>query len=71
MQRITIRLKPNAKDSKVVSQNINHYVVEVKSAPEKGKANIELVKFMSKHLGKKVRIVSGLKSRDKVLEVLD
>lgn len=41
----------------------------LKSAPEKNKANLELAKELSKLLGCQVAIVSGQKSRHKVLDL--
>ncbi len=41
----------------------------LKSPPEKNKANLELAKELSKLLGCQVTIVSGQKSRRKVLEL--
>lgn len=46
--------------------------IGIKAKPEKGKANLEIIKKLSKHFHipkSKVRIVSGLKSRKKVVEV--
>ena len=48
-------------------------VVGLISKPERGKANRELVKKLAKHFkvsSSQVRIVSGLKSRRKIVEVL-
>lgn len=42
----------------------------LKSAPEKGKANAELIKFFKKEYKLSVRIRSGESSREKVLELL-
>ena len=42
----------------------------LKAAPEKGKANIELIKFFKKEYKLSVRIKSGESSREKVLEVI-
>jgi uncharacterized protein (TIGR00251 family) len=47
--------------------------ISIKSRPERGKANRELVKKLSAHFGVRedqVRIVSGLTSRKKMVEVL-
>ena len=44
-------------------------VISVKAAPEKGKANEELVRFLSKKLKKKVVLKSGARSRRKILVV--
>jgi uncharacterized protein (TIGR00251 family) len=41
----------------------------LRSAPESNKANIELVKEMRRLLKAEVRIVSGLTSRRKVLDI--
>ena len=46
------------------------YLVDVSEPREDGKANRELVRFLSKAIGKQVRIVSGLASRKKVVEVI-
>jgi hypothetical protein len=44
-------------------------VVWVKAKAEKGKANIAVVKLLSKHFGGRVRIISGITSRQKIVEV--
>jgi uncharacterized protein (TIGR00251 family) len=49
-------------------------VVSIRSAPEKGKANQELVKVLSNYFGlhsNGIRIVSGYNSRNKIVEVID
>jgi uncharacterized protein len=43
--------------------------VKIKSIPQKGKANQEIVKEFSKLTGKDVEIVSGQKSRHKTLRI--
>jgi len=47
-------------------------IVGVKSKPIRGKANRELIRKLAKHFGvstSQVRIVSGLRSRDKIVEI--
>jgi uncharacterized protein (TIGR00251 family) len=47
--------------------------VSIKSQPERGKANRELVKRLAGHFGvseQNVRILSGLASRKKMVEVI-
>jgi uncharacterized protein (TIGR00251 family) len=46
------------------------FKVSIKAPPKEGRANTELVRFLSKILGKEVRIVSGHTSKRKVLKVL-
>mgnify|MGYP000038166434 CR=1 FL=1 len=52
----------------------NKILVGLTSKPEKGKANLELIKKLAKHFkvpSSHVRIVSGLKSRRKIVEVTE
>jgi len=44
------------------------FKIWIKSAPEKGKANKELQKYLKKITGIKVKIVSGLTSENKTIE---
>jgi len=44
------------------------YKVEIEAKPVDGKANIEIEKFLSKHFGKKLKIISGFKSKVKLLK---
>ena len=68
--KIKVRVKPNSGKSEVVRGG-EEYLVFLKSSPEENKANIELVKLLSKYLKKKVEIKSGLKSKIKILEIKD
>jgi uncharacterized protein (TIGR00251 family) len=47
--------------------------ISIKSEPKRGRANKEVVKKLVAHFGvseDRIRIVSGLKSRRKIIEVL-
>jgi uncharacterized protein (TIGR00251 family) len=70
MARLQVRVKPGARKSEILSQEGDKLVVSIAAQPEKGKANAELIKFLSKKLKKQVRIVSGFGSHTKTLEVL-
>ena len=61
--------KPNSPKNKIVGFDKERvaYRVDIKAKPEQNKANIEIIKFFSKLLKKKVKIIKGLKSREKVL----
>ncbi|MFH1399486.1 MAG: DUF167 domain-containing protein [Candidatus Woesearchaeota archaeon] len=63
----TVKVKPSAKHSMVIAGDI--IKVEVKSPAAKGKANKELVKLLSKHFKKKVTILKGHKSKQKVVQI--
>ena len=43
------------------------YRVNIKAKAEANKANIEIIKFFSRLLKKRVRIVKGLKSKEKII----
>jgi uncharacterized protein (TIGR00251 family) len=45
--------------------------VNVHAKPEDNEANIEIVKFFSKLIKKKVVIKSGLRSKEKILRIID
>ncbi|MBT4334305.1 YggU family protein [archaeon] len=45
------------------------YKVNIKASPEKGKANLEIEKFLTKHFKKKIKIISGFKSKKKLIEL--
>jgi len=50
----------------------NKIMIGLTSKPEKGKANLELIKKLAKHFkvpSSQIRIVSGLKSRRKIVEI--
>ncbi|HDD69701.1 MAG TPA: DUF167 domain-containing protein [Candidatus Bathyarchaeota archaeon] len=52
----------------------NKILVGLTSKPEKGKANLELIKKLAKHFkvpSSHVRIVSGLKSKRKIVEITE
>lgn len=59
--------RPNARKTELLGfdREKKAYVVRVAAPPERNKANIELVRFLSKLLGRKVRIVSGLAGKRK------
>ncbi|RLI18075.1 DUF167 domain-containing protein [Candidatus Bathyarchaeota archaeon] len=52
----------------------NKILVGLTSKPEKGKANLELIKKLAKHFkvpSSHIRIVSGLKSKRKIVEITE
>ena len=72
MEGIFLRVTviPNASKNEIISNKNNILKVKLKAVPQKGKANEELLKFLKKELGIKARIVKGLTSREKLLEIL-
>lgn len=67
-----IIVKPNSAKNEIVRFDTEKqaYIVNIKAKPEDNKANIAIIKFLSKELKKKVRIASGMKSREKFIEIV-
>ncbi|MBI2649802.1 DUF167 domain-containing protein [Candidatus Woesearchaeota archaeon] len=70
--KFKIIVKPNSRENRLghFDNEKNAYRISIKAKPEDNKANIEIIKFLSKLLKKKVKIISGLKSREKIIEVI-
>ncbi|PIN76867.1 YggU family protein [Candidatus Woesearchaeota archaeon CG10_big_fil_rev_8_21_14_0_10_36_11] len=67
---LRVHVIPNASRNHVIEEH-TQLKVYIKAVPDKNKANSELVRFFKKEFGLRVTIKSGLKSRDKVLKVLE
>lgn len=71
--KMGIRLIPNASRNEVVGRiGESRYKVKVQSPPVEGAANRQLIIFLAEILGvskSRIRIISGEKSRDKVIEI--
>lgn len=63
---INAKVKTNQKEFSVIKNGV--WAINCTSPAEKNQANIEIIKELSKHY-KKVRILKGLKSKEKVIEV--
>ncbi len=70
-ETVKIIVKPNSPKNKIVcfDKDKDAYRVEIKAKPEANKANIEIVKFFSKKFKKKVKIIKGLHSKEKILKI--
>ena len=68
---VDIIVKPNSKKSEILGfdKEKNAYLVSVKSEPEKGKANLEVVKLFKKEFKKDIKIIKGLTSKKKSLKL--
>jgi len=72
MAKIKVRVKTRCINPRVEEFAQNSYIVYVSSPPEDNKANFELLKMMAKHLkvpSTKIKIVAGLSSPNKLLDV--
>ena len=65
---VDISVVPKSGRFKIVKKD-GKIKIFLKSPPEENKANLELLKELEKLRGKPVKIVSGLKSRHKKIEI--
>lgn len=70
--RMKVHVKAMSRETRLVSEADHSLTLHVAAPPMKGKANREIVKWLAKRLGKsssQVRIVAGLFSNSKIIEV--
>lgn len=70
---LELHVKPNSKESKLVIQD-EAIILYINATPMKGKANKELLQFMSKYFGlarNQIKIVAGTKSKTKTIRLSD
>ena len=68
--RLKVKVRANSYENKILDYDKARGMlnVSVKAPAVKNKANLELIKFLSKLTKKRVNIVSGLTSKTKVIE---
>lgn len=67
MRKIEIKVIPNSNVEEIVESE--PLIVRIKEPPIKNKANKAVIKVLSKYFNANVRIVSGAKSRRKIVEI--
>jgi uncharacterized protein (TIGR00251 family) len=66
---IKVKVKPASGRQNIEKISDSEYKVFLKSRAEDNKANIELLKLLKKHFsGQDIKILKGLKSKDKIIE---
>ncbi len=71
---LTVRVQPKASKRELVPLSTTEFRARLTSAPEKGRANQELLELLSDHLAlpvSRLRIIRGEKSRVKLVEIAD
>ncbi|MFH1376901.1 MAG: DUF167 domain-containing protein [Candidatus Woesearchaeota archaeon] len=66
---IEIITKTNSPQNKIAQISENKFKLEIKAKPENNKANIEIEKFLSKHFKTNAKIISGFKSKKKLIKI--
>jgi uncharacterized protein len=70
--KYTIRIIPKSSQTKIIEEKDDFLKIKLKAAPEKGKANAELIKFLAKHFKtakSNINIIKGKTSKNKVIEI--
>lgn len=71
--RINVKAKPGAHEERVVKVDEKNFIVAVREAPERGKANAAVEEALANYFKiakSRVHVVSGHSSRQKIVEVL-
>jgi uncharacterized protein (TIGR00251 family) len=72
MARITVRVHPRARRNRIAGKLGEEYKLDLAAPPVDGKANQACIRFIAELAGvaaSRVRIVLGLTSRTKVVEI--
>ena len=70
--KITVQLRPGAKQASIEKIDEGQYKVWVTAIPEKGGANEALIELLSDYFDtapSNIRIISGNKSKHKLIEI--
>ncbi len=71
--RIFVRAKPKVREEKIEKIDESHYIVSVKEPPLKGQANKAIIRVLADYFNlpqSQIRIISGLTSRQKTIEII-
>ncbi len=70
-KRIEIKVIPNSSSNEVIEGDSGELIVRVRAVPEKGRANRAVIKTLEEYFNADIRIVSGTRSRRKVVEITE
>lgn len=68
--KIAVTVKTGTRKSRIEKVDDSNYKIQTKELPEKGKANLAVLKIVAKEFGvspNEIKIVSGKKSSKKIL----
>ncbi len=67
-----IKAHPGSKEEKIIKKAEDSFEIYVRAKPERGLANKAVIKVLSTYLkipAGKIRLIKGVKSKNKILEV--
>jgi len=71
--KIQVKVKPNSRTDEVIA-GFDEILVKVKEPPKEGKANKAVIKLLAEYYKvprSSVKIISGMGSKSKVIEITD
>ena len=70
-EKIKIIANPNSPKTEIIcyDREKDALRLNVKAPPEENKANIEIIRFLKKLLKKDVKIIYGLKDKEKIIKI--
>jgi len=66
---INIKVKTSSNKQEIKKISNNNYTALLKNPAQDNKANLELLKILKKHFKKDIKIIKGLKSKNKVIKI--
>jgi len=72
MMKISVKVKPNSRESRVENLGEKRFLVAVKAPPQEGRANREVVEILATYFcvpKSQIALVGGLKSKQKIVEI--
>lgn len=66
---IKIKVHPHSGRKEIIRVDDDSYKVYLKKPAEDNKANIELLKLLKRRFGVEAKIIKGLTSRNKIVEI--
>ena len=69
--KLKVVLKPNSNEDEIIKYDgvKNALIISVKAPAIENRANLALIKLIKKKTKKRARIIKGLKSREKIMEI--
>lgn len=71
---IKVKVFPNSKKAEIIKKSEDSFEVKVKEKPERGLANMAVIKILSVYFKipeSKIRLVKGFKERNKIFEIIN
>ncbi len=68
--KVIVKVNSNKNEILNFDENKKAYRINLNAKPIEGEANKELIKFLSRELKKRVKIVSGFRNKEKIIETI-